>query len=207
MNNLLGVILAGGLSRRMEGPEKTLLKLNGKTLVSHVAEKLALQTPQIILNVNGDANRFSNLGLPTQEDTVEGYAGPLAGVLAGMRWAQQNTNVSHIITAAADTPFFPKTYVAEMCKTAKQNNADIALASSNGRRHPVFGLWPVKHADELEHFLIIEENRKVMLFVERYSNCIVNFNNYKNDIDPFFNVNTPDDMIMAEKYSLGLEHE
>lgn len=207
MNDLLGVILAGGLSRRMEGPEKSLLEMNGKTLVGRVAEKLKQQTPQIILNANGDPSRFSNLGLEVQQDTVEGFAGPLAGVLAGMRWAQKNSNVSHIITAAADTPFFPKSYVKEMRDTARQDNAEIALASSNGRRHPVFGLWPVKLADELQHFLVVEENRKVMLFVERYTNCMVTFENNKNDIDPFFNVNTPDDMLKAEEYSLGLEQE
>lgn len=205
MADILGVVLAGGLSRRMEGPEKSLLKLNGKTLISHVAEKLKNQTNGILINANGDAERFSSLGVAVQADTVEGFAGPLAGVLAGMRWAQENSNASLLITAAADTPFFPNTYVEKMLACAKSENVEIALASSNERHHPVFGLWPIKLADDLEYFLVEEENRKVMLFVERYSNCQVNFDNLKNDVDPFFNVNTPDDMKSAEEIILGLE--
>ncbi len=205
MADLLGVILAGGLSRRMEGPEKSLLELNGKTLVCHVADHLTQQTDKVILNANGDASRFAELGLEVQKDTVDGFMGPLAGVLAGMRWAEENTKATHIITAAADTPFFPDTYVAEMLINAIRETAEIALASSNGRRHPVFGLWPIKLADELESFLVDENNRKVMLFVERYPNCQVGFENLKNDVDPFFNVNTPDDMVKAQDIMLGLE--
>lgn len=200
MADLLGVVLAGGLSRRMEGPEKSLLKLGDKPLLGHVADRLKKQTPQIILNANGDTSRFLQFGLEVQADTVEGFAGPLAGVLAGMRWAATNSEATHLITAAADTPFFPKNYVSEMQMHAQEQNAEIALASSNGRRHPTFGLWPVKLADALEDFLVKEGNRKVMLFVERYQYCEVGFKNQKNDIDPFFNVNTPDDMKSAEQY-------
>ncbi len=202
--HLLGVILAGGLSRRMEGSEKTLLKLQGDTLISGVANKLGKQVPNIILNANGDTDRFSMLNLNVQADTVKGFAGPLAGVLAGMRWAQKNSNATHIISAAADTPFFPDDYAQEMLVMANGLNAEIALAASNNNRHPVFGLWPINLADELEYFLVDEENRKVMLFVERYSNCIVEFKNLQNDIDPFFNVNTPNDMKVAEEISLRL---
>ena len=200
MADVLGVVLAGGLSRRMEGPEKSLLQLGDKTLVSHVADRLKQETPQVILNANGDAARFSKLGLPIQPDTVEGFVGPLAGVLAGMRWAQENSNATHLITAAADTPFFPSDYVSKMLIHKQNQDAEIALASSNCRRHPTFGLWPVKLANALEHFLVDEGNRKVMLFVERYTNCEVNFDTNENDIDPFFNVNTPDDMKKAEDY-------
>lgn len=200
MANVLGVILAGGLSRRMEGPEKSLLKLGDDTLVSHVANQLKQQTSEIILNANGDASRFSQLRLEIQPDTVEGFVGPLAGVLAGMRWAGKNSDATHLITAAADTPFFPQNYVTEMLSQQQDQNAEIALASSNGRRHPTFGLWPVKLADALEQFLVDEGNRKVMLFVERYKNCKVDFDILKNDLDPFFNVNTPDDMKTAEHH-------
>lgn len=202
MADVVGVVLAGGLSRRMEGPEKSLLQLGDKTLLSHVTDRLKQETPQIILNANGDASRFSKLGLPIQPDTVEGYVGPLAGVLAGMRWAEENSNAKHLITAAADTPFFPKDYLSEMLKHRQNKDAEIALASSNGRRHPTFGLWPVKLADALEHFLVAEGNRKVMLFVERYTHCEVSFDTYENDIDPFFNVNTPNDMKKAEDYMM-----
>lgn len=205
MGDLLGVILAGGLSRRMEGREKSLLELNNKTLISHVADRLKQQTENVILNANGDAERFSQLGLKVQKDTIDGFAGPLAGVLAGMRWAQKNTQATHIITAAADTPFFPNSYVEQMLIKAVQENAQIALAASNCRRHPVFGLWPIKLVDELEIFLVDENNRKVMLFVERYTNCQVEFENLENDVDPFFNVNTPDDMKKAQEIMSRLQ--
>jgi len=203
MADLVGVILAGGLSRRMEGPEKSLLKLGDKTLVSHVAERLKQQTSQVILNANGDASRFSELRLEVQPDTVDGFVGPLAGVLAGMRWAAEYSNATHLITAAADTPFFPQDYISKMQNHAQVQNAEIALASSNGRRHPTFGLWPIELADALEYFLVEEGNRKVMLFVERYQNCEVGFETRENEIDPFFNVNTPDDMTKAEQFLLG----
>ena len=192
----LGVVLAGGLSRRMEGPEKSLLKLGGKSLIEQILERISLQLETVIINANGDAARFSGLNVPVQADTVEGFVGPLAGVLAGMRWAQSNTDLTHVITAAADTPFFPSDYCEKMITSAKRENADIALASSDGSRHPVFGLWPVAFADALEHFLVEEENRKVMLFVERYSHCLVEFKNENHD--PFFNVNTPEEFALAE---------
>lgn len=203
MADLLGIILAGGLSRRMEGPEKSLLELGSKTLVSHVADRLKQQTSQVILNANGDTSRFSKLGLEVQQDTVEGFVGPLAGVLAGMRWASANSDATHLISAAADTPFFPRDYISKMQIQAQVQNAEIALAASNGRRHPTFGLWPIKLADALEHFLVEEGNRKVMLFVNRYQHCEADFENLNNDLDPFFNVNTPDDMKKAEHYMMG----
>ena len=205
MTDLVGVILAGGLSRRMEGPEKSLLAFNGKTLAAHVAQRFKQQTSSVILNANGDASRFAELKLEVQQDTVDGFVGPLAGVLAGMRWTIKNTKATHIITAAADTPFFPTNYTHKMQTQLNKQTAEIALATSNGRHHPVFGLWPVNLADKLEHFLVDEKNRKVMLFVERYANCQVEFENLRNDIDPFFNVNTPDDMKKAKEIILGLE--
>ena len=196
MSDILGVILAGGLSRRMEGPEKSLLELDGKRLIQHVAEQLAHQTSQTIINANGDLERFADFDLPVQPDTVDGFVGPLAGVLAGMRWAKEHSEATHIITAAADTPFFPDNYVSEMLIAAINEKSQICLASSDGNRHPVFGLWPVGLADALESFLVDEQNRKVMLFVERYTHSMVEFE--MGEVDPFFNVNTPDDMKKAE---------
>ncbi|MEM9278810.1 MAG: molybdenum cofactor guanylyltransferase MobA [Pseudomonadota bacterium] len=200
MTDVLGVILAGGLSRRMEGPEKSLLELGNLPLVQHVSDRLRTQVSQVVLNANGDAKRFDFLGLSVVGDTVKDFAGPLAGVLAGMRWAHENTNASHILTAAADTPFFPEDYAARMISELKAQNAQIVLASSAGRRHPVFGLWSVDLADNLEKFLVDEEGRKVMLFVERYRSSLAEFK--ATDPDPFFNVNTPDDMRLAEEFVL-----
>ncbi|MEM8651936.1 MAG: molybdenum cofactor guanylyltransferase MobA [Pseudomonadota bacterium] len=198
MNSPLGVILAGGLSRRMDGPEKSLIQLGDMPLIGHVASNLGSQTESIIINANGDPERFFSLSLPVQPDVVDGFVGPLAGVLSGMRWAKENTDATHIITAAADTPFFPRDYVSRMIKNAETSNAQIVLASSEGRRHPVFGFWPVDLADPLEHFLVDEENRKVMLFVERYANNTEEFQS--GSPDPFFNVNTPDDLAAAQTY-------
>jgi len=196
MSEPLGVVLAGGLSRRMEGAEKSLMMLSGKTLISRVCSRLAEQVPSLIINANGDPKRFSALKLQIVPDTVDGFAGPLAGVLAGMRWAKDNGVYSHILTAAADTPFFPLGYTEKMTHQLRKDNSKIALAMSNDRRHPVFGLWDTSLADELEAFLIEEEERKVMLFVRRYANTTVAFE--AGQIDPFFNVNTPADMKMAE---------
>ena len=204
MIDALGVVLAGGLSRRMEGPEKSLLEISGTTIIERVASRLSGQVDQLIINANGDPQRFGFLNRPVVKDTVEGYAGPLAGVLAAMRWTQENSTASHIITAASDTPFFPADYAHRMTEQAETQNTQITLATSNGRRHPVFGLWSIDLADALEAFLCDEEGRKVMLFVQRYSNGTVDFRG--NDPDPFFNINTPDDMKTAEGIVMRQEH-
>lgn len=199
----LGVVLAGGLSRRMEGPEKSLLTISGEPLIARIAHRLAKQTSKIIINANGDPGRFSFLDYPVAEDTIGGHVGPLAGVLTAMRWARDNASErTHVLTAASDTPFFPINYADKMRLALTSNNADIALAGSNARRHPVFGLWSVQLADELERFLIDEEGRKVMLFVERFSNCLVEFDG-DGASDPFFNVNTPEDLLEAEAIALA----
>lgn len=192
----LGVVLAGGLSRRMEGQEKALMKIGGKPLITHVADRFSRQVPQVLINANGDPDRYDFLGLPVQADTVAGFAGPLAGVLAAMRWAQENSNATHIVTAAADTPFFPDDYVDQMMNSVQMDTVEIVIARSNDRNHPVFALWPVRLADDLEHFLTVEKENKVMLFADRYSVSTVTFE--ARDIDPFFNVNTPADLEQAE---------
>lgn len=192
MTDIAGVVLAGGLSRRMEGQDKTLMALAGKPLIQHVAERLSAQVSPVLLNANGDPSRFDFLNLPTRTDSIEGFAGPLAGVLAGMHWATSLGTCEWIITAAADTPFFPSDYVEHMIAARTENK--IVLASSNGRRHPVFGLWHISLADQLEAFLNAGD-RKVMLFVQDYPNAQVTFDDL--GYDPFFNVNTPDDWTEA----------
>lgn len=205
-DSVLGVILAGGLSRRMNGREKSLLELEGEPLIVRVSKRLGKQVPQVIINANGNPERFSELGLSVQPDTVEGFAGPLAGVLAGMRWAERKSpGITRILTVAADTPFFPQDYAEKMIKTADAENAEIALAGSGGRHHPVFGLWPVKLANKLEAFLVKEEGRKVMLFVERFANCRIDFGDITRGNDPFFNVNTPGDLADAKQIAKRLE--
>ncbi len=204
----VGVILAGGLSRRMEGPEKSLLQLDGISLIERVAERLGKQTDEIIINANGDAARFSHLRKPVEADTVPGFAGPLAGILTGMRWCEtKHPAATHIVTVAADTPFFPKDLLARFTFSRAEMLADaeseiICLARSGENRHPVFGLWPVAIADALERFLTDENERKVMLFVKRYTLAEADFALHKTpegEFDPFFNINTPDDFDRARQ--------
>lgn len=190
-----GVILAGGLSRRMEGQEKTLLEIGGKPIIAKVAARLADQTPILAINANGDPARFAGLGLPVIADNIAGHPGPLAGILAGMCWAlDQHPEISHVLSVAGDTPFFPKNLL-EILSPGNGDPSAIVLAASNGRRHPVFGLWPVSLASDLETFLVDEAGRKVMMFVERYPHRIEEF--ASGAIDPFFNINTPEDLSHA----------
>lgn len=202
----IGAVLAGGLSRRMSGPEKSLLLLEDKPLIQHVCERLQGQLNPVIINANGEPERFSFMQNAIQPDIVEGFAGPLAGVLSAMHWAKLNSpSAKRIITVAADTPFFPQNlierfdaYLTPFDKTEKDQT--ICMAYSAGNRHPVFGSWPIHLFDELEDFLVKENERKVMLFAQRYSLIKVEFefetiNNVK--FDPFFNINTPEDFEAA----------
>lgn len=197
---IIGAILAGGLSRRMEGPEKTLLELAGQPLVQCIRDRLAAQCDDIILNANGDPARFAFLGLPVQSDTVEGFAGPLAGVLATMDWCAENRPAAtHVLTVAGDTPFFPADYAASMkaALAAEDDPETICLAFSGGNRHPTFGLWPLSLREALRRFLVEEGERKVMLFAGRYNLVKVDFALAPDGSDPFFNINTPQDLKQA----------
>ena len=196
----VGAILAGGLSRRMEGPEKTLLELDSQPLVQRIRDRLAAQCGDILLNANGDPARFAFLDLPVQADTVEGFAGPLAGVLAAMDWCAENRpTATHVLTVAGDTPFFPADYCARMQKAlAEQNDPEtICLAFSGGNRHPTFGLWPLRLRVPLHDFLVREGERKVLLFAQRYNLVKVDFALAADGSDPFFNINTPQDLEQA----------
>ncbi len=197
-----GCILAGGLSRRMGGGDKSLKALAGRPMLAHVIDRLTPQVGSVVLNANGDTDRFAEFALPVQPDLVEGHPGPLAGVLAGMRWAEANTpDARYVVTAATDTPFFPRDLVARMLEAA-EGRTRIVLAHSGERVHPVFGLWPVALAGDLERAVREEELRKVLVWVYGHDNCEVDFPVRQvggMELDPFFNANTPDDMEMAEK--------
>lgn len=208
---ILGVVLAGGLSRRMGGTEKSLMVLAGRPLVAHIRDRLAPQVDRLILNANGDPARFAGLGLPIQADTVGGNAGPLAGILAGMRWARRNApSLRFIATAATDTPFFPLDLVARLADATHLDQDCIGLACSAGHRHPVFGLWPVALADDLEDFLTAGETGKVMRFVDRHRLVEVDFPfdaSGGREADPFFNVNTPEEFEIARRFAEPVEHD
>jgi molybdopterin-guanine dinucleotide biosynthesis protein A len=192
-----GVILAGGQSRRMGGGDKGLLDLAGKPMLAHVIERLAPQVGRLIINANGDPARFAGLGLPVVADTVPDFAGPLAGVLAGMRWARANTPAARwIATAAGDAPLLPTDLVARSLTALRDQPGGIALAQSGGELHPVIGLWPVALADDLEAQLT-QGVRKVLAWTDRHGTVPVAFALVAvggAELDPFFNANTPQDL-------------
>ncbi len=201
----LGVLLAGGLSRRMGGGDKGLLPLAGKPVMAYALQRLQKQVDDVIINANGDPNRFAAFGLPIIPDSLSGFAGPLAGILTGLQYAQtMPEKPDFIITVASDTPFFPLDLKSRLIEKAK-NSQTIVLASSNTRKHPTFGLWPVSLCEDLKDWLQNEENRKVLLWVERHNWKIANFDYNGNDLeDPFFNINTPQDLQKAEKLAMGI---
>lgn len=189
------VILAGGQARRMGGGDKALLDLGGRSLLARVIDRLAPQAGPLMLNANGDPARFAGFGLPVMADSIEGFAGPLAGVLAGMDWAA-GLGARHVVSVAADTPFFPRDLVARL--QAGAGNAPVALAASpdpeRGRvRHPTFGLWSVALRDDLRASLV-DGLRKVVIWTDRHAAVDVLFDDGN---EPFFNINTPSDLDTA----------
>jgi molybdopterin-guanine dinucleotide biosynthesis protein A len=204
----IGLILAGGRSLRMRGAlpgeqsDKGLLELNGKPLLSHVIERLAPQSAQLILNANGDPARLANFNLPVVADTIEGFAGPLAGLLAGMQWTQANApNTTHLVSVSTDVPFLPTNLVEKLQIARVQSHAVIALARSSGGLHPVIGLWPLALADDLEAALR-DGTRKVQEWTRRHAAVPVDFPDLVLNgraVDPFFNANTPTDLAQARE--------
>lgn len=203
-----GVVLAGGLARRMGGGDKPLTSIAGRPMLDHVIERLSPQSAAIAINANGDPGRFAGYDLPVVADAIDGFAGPLAGVAAGMRWAQANHPACRwIATVAGDTPFFPADLVARFVAAAGDNERAIALAQSGDRVHPVFGLWPVALADDLMGFLQAGETRKVLAWVDRHQRIDVAFSPSSaggQTVDPFFNVNEPADVERAEIVAAAL---
>ena len=204
IDETLGVVLAGGLSSRMKGREKTLIALGGKPLIAHVIERLVPQVGALVINANGDPGRFGGFGAPVIADSFGERHGPLAGVLAGLDHAARE-GFSQIVTAAGDTPYFPRDLAATLARGADQAGVPIALAATRvpGRgisRHPTFGFWPVRLADDLRRQL---ENgvRKVVVWADAHGATTIEFD--AGPPDPFFNVNTPEDLEAAEKLLSG----
>jgi molybdopterin-guanine dinucleotide biosynthesis protein A len=206
----VGVILAGGLGRRMGGGDKPLMTIGGRPMLDRVIERLTPQVEKVVLNANGDPTRFSAYGLPVVPDTIEGFAGPLAGLHAGMRWAERNVpEARFIISVAADTPFFPESLVARLAACGSSAEDTITLAASPAGTHPVFGRWPVALADALEEFLKSGESGKILVFADRYIRLNVPFEEIAlpngETVDPFFNVNTPEEAARAEDIAAAIE--
>ena len=191
------VILAGGLARRMGGGDKTLREVAGETILSRVIARLTPQATPIALNANGDPARFAALGLPVLPDSIADYPGPLAGVLAGLDWAA-SLGATHVLSVAADTPFFPAD-LASRLTGAVSDDTPIALAATREGdrtiRHPTFGLWPTALRDDLRAALT-DGLRKVVLWTDEHGAATVVFDT--DPVDPFFNINTPEDLARAE---------
>ncbi len=196
--DILGVILAGGLATRMGGGDKSLLQLGGRSILSHVIDRIEPQVAGLALNANGDATRFDRFGLPVISDSIDGFAGPLAGVLSGLDWAAAR-GASHVVSVAADTPFFPADLVPQLRLAAELKGVEVALAASphpkkGVLRQPTFGLWPVALRDDLRAALN-DGVRKVVIWTEKHNASEAVFPVFR--IDPFFNVNTPEDLEKA----------
>jgi molybdenum cofactor guanylyltransferase len=195
--DIVGVVLAGGLARRMGGGDKCLKRVGGKTILDHVIERLKPQVGPIVLNANGDPARFAAHGLPVAADVVPGFAGPLAGVLTGMEWAAAHApGCGWIVTVAGDAPFVPADLVTRLVAAIESQDAEMACVTSNGHDNPVTGLWPVRLASDLRRAVVEDGIHKVDTWTARYRLARAEF--AADPFDPFFNVNTPDDLAMAE---------
>lgn len=195
--NICGLLLAGGQSRRMGGGDKCLMELGGQTLLRRLIATAAPQVGPLVLNTNSDPALFRDYGLPVAPDVVDGYAGPLAGVLTGLEWAAANApHCDWVASFASDAPFAPTDLVSRMRTAIERENSDMACASSAGRDHPVFALWPVRLAAELRAAVVTEGVRKVDTWTARYTLARAEFGTAGGD--PFFNINRPEDLAAAE---------
>jgi molybdopterin-guanine dinucleotide biosynthesis protein A len=194
---IAGVILAGGQATRMGGGDKGLRIVGGQTLMAHVLDRLRPQVGALVLNANGDPARFDALGLPVVADSLPDWPGPLAGVLAGMDWAATQ-GADAVVSVAADTPFFPRDLVARLQAAAGPSGLALAGTREGGKlyRHPTFGLWPVSLRDDLRAALV-GGLRKVVIWTDAHGAGTAEF--ATDPFDPFFNINTPDDIAEAER--------
>ena len=203
--NPVAIVLAGGLGRRVGGGDKALRSLAGRPLLAHVIDRIRPQVETLAINANGDSTRFAEWNLPVLADTIEGNPGPLAGILAGMEWVQRTIPAAtDIISVPSDTPFLPHDLVDRLCAERAAKGAEIVLAASQGRTHPVIGLWPIRLLHALHHALLQERLRKVEDFANRYRVTLAVFAHEL--VDPFYNLNHPEDFAEAEKLvRTGLE--
>jgi molybdopterin-guanine dinucleotide biosynthesis protein A len=194
----LGLVLAGGLARRMGGGDKARIRIGGRTILERVLKRLTPQCSRIILNANGDTARFADTGLSVVPDTVPDFAGPLAGILAGLDWAAaQAPEMADVLSVPGDCPFLPRDLATRLAAAREAQNRPLACARSGEWRHPVVGLWPVALRDDLRKALVDEDLHKIEIWTARHGVAIADWPN--KPVDPFFNVNTPEDAAQAER--------
>jgi molybdopterin-guanine dinucleotide biosynthesis protein A len=193
----LGLVLAGGLARRMGGGDKARIRIGGTTILERVLARLTPQCSGVIINANGDPARFADTHLPVVADSVPDFAGPLAGILAGLDWAAAKaTDCEWLASVPGDCPFLPNDLVARLHEARRVANTPLACARSGEWRHPVVGLWPVALREDLRRALLDEGLHKIEIWTARHGVAIADWPT--EPVDPFFNVNTPDDAAHAE---------
>jgi len=204
-DNILGAILAGGQSKRM-GKDKLFLELDNKKLIEHTIDKVKKYLKRVIIITNQDNEFFSKNNLTTVKDCIEGQLGPLVGILTAMKWAKENlSKCSWIATFPCDTPFFPESIIESFIKESEKKESLILCASSHGRKHNIFGLWSLDLYDKLKDDLTNKKVRKVQDWTEK--NKIKNLEFKFKDYDPFFNINTEEDLEFAKKLSKKIKNE
>jgi len=204
-DNILGAILAGGQSKRM-GKDKLFLEINNKKLIEHTIDKVKKYLKKVIIITNQDNEFFSKNNLTTVKDCVEGQLGPLVGILTAMKWAKENlSQCSWIATFPCDTPFFPESIIESFIEESEKKESLILCASSHGRKHNIFGLWSLDLYEKLKDDLINKKVRKVQDWTEK--NKIKNLEFKFKDYDPFFNINTEEDLEFAKKLSKKIKNE
>jgi molybdopterin-guanine dinucleotide biosynthesis protein A len=186
----LGLVLAGGLARRMGGGDKARIAVGGQSILDRVLDRLRPQCARLVLNANGDPARFADTGLPVVPDDVPGFAGPLAGILAGLDWTAAQ-GIDWMVSVPGDCPFLPRDLVARLEAARLAAGTPLACARSGDWRHPVVGLWPVSLRGDLRHALVQEDLRKIEVWTGRHGVAITEWPDAP--YDPFFNVNTPED--------------
>jgi len=204
-DNILGAILAGGQSKRM-GKDKLFLELNNKKLIEHTIDKVKKYLKKIVIITNQDNEFFFKNNLTTVKDCIEGQQGPLVGILTAMKWAKENlSKCSWIATFPCDTPFFPGSIIKNFIEESEKKESLILCASSHGRKHNIFGLWSLDLYDKLKDDLINKKVRKVQDWTEK--NKIKNLEFEFKDYDPFFNINTEEDLEFAKTLSKKIKNE
>jgi molybdenum cofactor guanylyltransferase len=198
-----GLVLAGGLARRMGGGDKALVRIGDETILQRALARLTPQVNGVVLNANGDPTRFAAFGLPVVADSVPDFAGPLAGILAGLDWVAANRpHVEWIVSVPGDCPFLPRDLVTQLHEARVARGKPLACAHSGDWRHPVVGLWQVALRDDLRHAIVDEGLRKIEVWTARHGVALADWPT--EPVDPFFNVNTPEDVETATQLASSL---
>lgn len=198
ITGIVGVLLAGGQSRRMGGGDKCLRKIGDVTILARIIGRVQGQVSQLVINANGNPQRFAEFGLPVVGDVIPDFAGPLAGILSGMEWAAKHApDCPWIASIPTDAPFLPRDLITRFVEAIDREGSDLACAASAGRVHPVIGLWPVVMRSDLRHALVDKDVRKIDAFTANYRVAEVTFDT--DPVDPFFNTNRPEDLEEAEQ--------